>query len=413
MITAIEPDPAVHRSYGTTVFRLPRRSAVQAALIVVACGISSSAAALEFHCIEASKYKHLYEIFGNDRGKFAQFFQLGERNLPDGELCRAALATGAIETAAKSKELGRPADGDKLLDMITQNNGWLATLYLASPGGNIGMGLALAQMARLFWLKTEAPNARTFGYRPDFVAAPVASSPPEPVLDILPELSAGWQAYTRAVTAIAPLSPALGSGRCASACSYLHVAGIDRHGTVFLHRGRPAVPGEKGKEDDRSMSQILEDLHRAEARVIALYRSMDAGEAFVQLFQATPTATVTPAVTDRLPRYISDLLRAKCGADVAQLTERVTKLRAVIADAAGKSAGADAADGLRAELRSMSARRAKVEQCVAAAHEKERLAQYAKFCPNGCDRALVLTAIRDKLNQLVPAAPRPGVAPPR
>src|ERR671931_2425773 len=89
------------------------------------------AAALDVTCIEASKYKHLYRIFGNDPRKFAEFLELDPNRLPNPEFCRAALLRGPVqETSAK--------DADKLLAMIIQNRGWLAAIHLASGGGNIG-----------------------------------------------------------------------------------------------------------------------------------------------------------------------------------------------------------------------------------------------------------------------------------
>ena len=39
-----------------------------------------TAGALDVQCIEASKYKHLYLIFGNDRRKLMQYLRLNEAN---------------------------------------------------------------------------------------------------------------------------------------------------------------------------------------------------------------------------------------------------------------------------------------------------------------------------------------------
>ena len=76
------------------------------------------AAAIEVQCIEASKYKYLYQIFGGDSKKFATYLQLDAGKLPNPEHCRAALISGGIE-APQAK------DADKLLAVITQNKvGW-------------------------------------------------------------------------------------------------------------------------------------------------------------------------------------------------------------------------------------------------------------------------------------------------
>ena len=42
------------------------------------------------------------------------------------------------------------------------------------------------------------------------------------------------------------------------------------------------------------------------------------------------------------------------------------------------------------------------EQCVAASHERERLAQFAKFCPGDCDRSAVLREANDRVRKLLP-----------
>jgi hypothetical protein len=245
------------------------------------------------------------------------------------------------------------------------------------------MGLALAQTARMFWLKVRSPSARTFTYQPDFFHAGTApfASPPE----VPPEFAAGWAAYTRAVQAYQPVSVASGSGRCASACTFMHAAGIDRLGTAHLHRGRPGrvrdASGKMVDDPDRSMADSLEGLHRAEATVLALYRSMDSGDDFIRLFQTTPTATTTPASTDRFPRYLMDVLHARC------------RPRPQRGGAAAPPASIQE------------------EQCIAAAHEKERLSQFAKYCTGGCDRKAVVATIRAKIRELAPPkveTPRPS-----
>ena len=352
-------------------------------LAAVADATVSRASAIEIKCIEASKYKYLYQIFDNDPRKFAAFLQVNPAKLPSGDTCRAVLVTGRINSTKQSKDAGEVSDGDKLLAAVAQSGGWLATAYLASGGGSIGMGLALAQTTRLFWLKVRSPSAKTFTYQPDFFHPGTAppSSPPE----VPPEFSAGWAAYTRAVQAYQPVSLASGSGRCASACTFMHAAGIDRLGTAYVHRGRPGkVRDSSGKmvDADRPMSDSLEGLHRAEATVLALYRKMDSGDDFIRLFQATPTATVTAATTDRFPRYLMDFLHARC---------RARPQRA-------KDTPANAASPTREE------------QCIAAAHEKERLSQFTKYCGNGCDRKVIVATIRAKIKELAPPkveAPRP------
>src|SRR5262245_52087200 len=384
-----------------------------AAVVLLAIGPIESARAIEVTCIEASKYKYLYLLFGNDRPRLAEYLQVEQAKLPDGELCRAVLVTGRIEAPAKSQQAGQPTDFDKLYTAIAQNQGWLASVYLASGGGNIGAGLQLGQLTRMFWLKTEAVNDKTFVYQPDFIAmsAARADAAARPAPEVPSEMADGWRHYVAAVERFGNAALPAGGSRCASACTFLHVAGIDRRGPSFVHRGHYSAKAADGKrhiDADRSLADTLEGMQRTEARITTYYRNMDANEELIRQFQATPTATLTKAVTERIPRYVSDLLRARCGTDLAQLDTRESKLRAMIAAAETSGANVERA---RAELAALPARRSMFEQCVAAANEKERLAQFAKFCRNGCDRSLVMSTVRAKMQELAPAPKPAPVAP--
>src|SRR5262245_15135332 len=116
-----------------------------ALLALTAMGVRAEA--IEVQCIEASRYKHLWRIFNGDSAKFAAYLMIDAAKLPDPELCRAAIVTGPIV---------QNMDAGKFLDFILQNKGWLSTVYLASPGGNVGEGIKLGYLVRSFWLKTEA-----------------------------------------------------------------------------------------------------------------------------------------------------------------------------------------------------------------------------------------------------------------
>ena len=45
-------------------------------LFALALVRSEAAKAIEVQCIEASKYKYLYQMFDNDRAKFAEFLRV-------------------------------------------------------------------------------------------------------------------------------------------------------------------------------------------------------------------------------------------------------------------------------------------------------------------------------------------------
>lgn len=142
-----------------------------ASIALLALSMFERAGAVEVRCIEESKYKHLYELFGQDPRKLAAYLEIDpdRRSLPDPEACRAVLVSGGI---------GAPNDREKLLDAVARNKGWLAAVYLNSGGGNVWVGQQLGYIVRAFRLKTV--TARNVGnkifYQPDFALAPFSSS---------------------------------------------------------------------------------------------------------------------------------------------------------------------------------------------------------------------------------------------
>jgi hypothetical protein len=127
----------------------------------------------------------------------------------------------------------------------------------------------------------------------------------------------------------------------------------------------------------------MEGLDRSEDKILALYRKMDAGEEAIRLFQETTTYTVAPVIVARFPRYVADLLRSKCGADAVQPYDP------------------------------QAVERIQTERCIAAAHEKERLAQFGKYCRSGCDRSAITAAVKAKVDQLAPPPAAASQAPAR
>jgi hypothetical protein len=354
------------------------------------------ATAIEVQCIEASKYKYLYQIFGGDSKKFAAYLQLDAGKLPNPEHCRAALISGRIE-APQAK------DADKLLAVITQNQGWLAALHLASGGGKIGTGYQLGFLARNFWLKTYTVSTlgSTLVYEPDFFVPPLTiGSTPAPAPEPSPETgpAEGWQGYLAAQKKLAPVS--VSNRGCASACGLIQVAGVDRFGLVHVHRSR--YSGNDSFIDlSKSMSATNEGLMQSEEVQVSYYRQMDPGPDFIRLYQSTPPETVTPAEVTRYPRYVADYLNAKCNADVGQLQRLERQLRITTNDLGSPLFGLwIKTDQLREAAKKVREQRSQAEQCVAAAHEKERLATFAKLCGNGCDRQKVLATVDGKIREL-------------
>jgi len=365
-------------------------------LLVAHDFIIHRAVAVEVQCIEASKYKYLYQIFGGDSKRFAAYLQLDAGKLPNPEHCRAALISGGVE-APQAK------DAEKLLAVITQNQGWLAALHLASGGGKVGTGYQLGFLTRSFWLKTYTVSTigSTLIYEPDFFVAPLPDgSTPAPAPEASPEMgpAEGWQSYLAARRKLAPVS--VSNRGCASACGLVQVAGVDRFGLVHVHRSRYS-----GKDSfidlSKSMSATNEGLMQSEEVQVSYYRQMDPGADFIQLYQSTPPETVTPAEVTRYPRYVADYLNAKCSADVGQLQRLERQLRITTNELGSPLFGLwIKTDRLREASRKVREQRSKAEQCVAAAHEKERLTTFAKLCGNGCDRQKLLATVEGKIREL-------------
>lgn len=149
--------------------RISRRLApwVIGSVTLIAAGIFKTAAAVEVHCIEESKYKHLYQLFGGDARTFAAYLDLDPNHLPDPETCRAVLIDGGI---------GDPNDRAKLLDFVARSKGWLAAVYLSSGGGSVWTGQQLGYVVRAFRLKTfTAGNAgNKIFYEPDVALPPLS-----------------------------------------------------------------------------------------------------------------------------------------------------------------------------------------------------------------------------------------------
>src|SRR5215470_5875300 len=73
------------------------------ALILASCFAVEPTRAVDIRCIDASKYKYLWQIFGNDQQKFAEFLKVSPSQLPAPEMCRAILITGTIGPLAETK----------------------------------------------------------------------------------------------------------------------------------------------------------------------------------------------------------------------------------------------------------------------------------------------------------------------
>jgi hypothetical protein len=339
------------------------RGTLAALSLATLLSAAAPAQAMEVTCIEASRYKHIFRIFDNDPNRFATFFGADPHRLPSPEACRAVVVTGSIDA---TNEGDRNSDADRLIDAIRQGGGWLSTIYVASPGGNIAMGLKLGELTRMFWLNTNAVENGTFDYVPDFLG----SRGPGSDADVPANLQNGYANFVATTQSFAHLQMnEKSSRRCASACTYMHAAGIYRLGSAYFHRGRS---GRSSEGKDLSMTQVIESLQRSENRIVAFYRTMDSGEEAIQAFQSTASETTLAAPIPMMPRYVGDFLKKQCGQ-----SEHASSQRAFPAGSADI-------------------------QCLSAANSRERLLQYGKLCPNGCDHKVLIREALHRASALLP-----------
>jgi hypothetical protein len=371
---------------------------IGAVLVLASILAAVPAQALEVTCIEASRYKYLYRIFNDDRARFAAFFGADARRLPPPEACRAVLLTGTID---KPERGGGPTDFDRLLEAIEAGRGWLATLYLATPGGNVGMGLRLANLARMFWLNTYAVDGPAFEYVPDFLSV---GAPGTPVGDLPPDLQSGWQNYRNAAGALTRIELAnRRERRCVSACTFIHTAGVYRNGPAYFHRarrGRSHADSSGRVSEPSSMSDMLEGLQKIEQRIVAHYRKMDSGDAAIQAYESTATQTTHRVEIPVFPRYIGDYLRKRCRTH----PRRPRAERS--ADAGVQEHGAESADNAKHAERAAEANppalSMEARQCLVEVNSKERWTQFDKLCYDGCDRATLVRETVKRIRALMP-----------
>ena len=205
-------------------------------VIVAVIAVSGRAEALEITCIESSRYRHLYQLFGGDPKQLAAFLGLDPATLPRPEHCRAILLSGKVDTRSAN-------DADKLLAAIDTNQGWLTVLHLSSNGGIVQTGYQLGFITRLFWLKTQTAPVlgRNLNYTPDFFVPPAAASPDTDEEQPDAERIRNWRSYLTTQKGLSPVP--LGYVGCASACGLIHTAGVDRSGDVRVHRARVGGAG--------------------------------------------------------------------------------------------------------------------------------------------------------------------------
>lgn len=217
----------------------------------------------------------------------------------------------------------------------------------------------------MFRLKTRTAENRggAIYYEPDFAISP--SSLVWPSVPSVGPTAADWDRFAQRIP---PSTPAPNESWCASTCSFMHVAGVDRLGYVKVHR--PTGPPPPAPADsERPMRQYLVD--------------MDSGPGFIRTWITTRHESIYTAYAPRFPRPLRDEFVKTCGADAERLQLLETRLVQSL-DEFGRL-DVIRAEPLRAALAKLRERRGQVEQCVARELERARLTAFDHLCGADCD----------------------------
>lgn len=362
-----------------------RNARVSAAIMLVFALLAPRpAAAAEFHCIEASRYGNILQIFNDDAQVFATYFGLEKRAGLTPSACRALLVTGTLQEG----------DGAKLLDEIAANNGWLAVLYLAARGAVPSEEGLIAQAVRQFALQTRIVTTPRFRYEPDFATRIItfsrASAEAETAQAVgMSSLDNGLRDFSRRKDAevIVP-----GETSCLESCIAVWAGGVHRPGPRLtpptevspLERRRAAlVLGmDGGKPPDRPSDRSPDRPPAARDPVLA-------------------PRTVVPGGLSLLAPAQARSLREACGMEVAAVEAIATRIGEATADLARRDFKAFRLDALAQQF--VSARRAglRLQQCLAGAAERERLASFRRMCAETCDRGQLRAAFAKAAEDLV------------
>ncbi len=340
-----------------------------------------SAAALEFSCIEPSRYRNLLQVFNDDPAAFFSYFSLARRPLPPHESCRALLVTGTIGDGA----------ADALLDRVIEGRGWLGVLYLSFDGTNLEEEAKLATVVRQFSLKTYEVRGPNYFYQPDFavrwtptvgkaglLSAGTANDPSS--------LDTGLAAFMNRPDRALKLDPKRYA--CADGCRIVWAAGVNRQNNSST--AKPAAPDPADKEA----------IARARLRTVLSYRidrnRLPAADEPL-LSRPWEQIPVTPPAT-------AAAIRKECDAEMSVAMALEARFGDVFTEAIGKKLAPAAVASLVPHLNALKRAGFRLQQCLAAAHEKLRLARYEAQCPKTCDRAALRESISKSARELLDGA---------
>jgi hypothetical protein len=353
-----------------------------AAFGALLCAIAPAAAALDFQCVEPSRYKNLLPVFSDDPNLFFSYFGLERRRLPDLESCRAMLVTGALGAG----------DADAVLDRVIQGKGWLAVLYLAFAGADLEEEAKVAATVRAFSLKTRAVRHATYLYQPDFairwealVPLSGTSAAPPPARDDISPLFRGLKVFRERRDLLLRLDP--NRSACNEGCRTVWTAGVNRLYNS-LPANAPAPPPPVTDDADTMRRRAAVAYHIDWNRLPAANDPI--------LSKPLDWIAVTPPAMARL-------LRDKCSPEFAVAESLEGRLAGAFGEAARNNLRPGAVEGLAAHFEALSRAGARLQQCLAAAQERERLARFHRHCTPSCDKpalsAALAAAARDILDR--------------
>jgi len=333
-------------------------------------GMGTGVSALEFKCVEPSRYKNLLQVFNDDPEVLSQYFELDRTQAPDLNACRALAVIGTIDDG----------DSEALINAIIRNKGWLDVLYLSFGGVHLLEEIKLAHVIRGFRLKTRVVQGLPLRYEPDFATrwAPDAANPNEaptaPSSQPSP-LNRGLEAFAKRDDLGLPIS---GSGNvCLESCAGAWIAGVHRRllpVPPIAVRGPAAVPEIVTAWPRRALALDLE------------------GAKLPAPDDPSWSTPVVPGFGPVVPSAIDRLVRDRCSAEVVAgeaLEGRIGRTLDRLAHDDFRDVRSTPPAVLE-ELDSLRMAGVRLQQCVARAFEHERLASFQRFCNPSCDKAKLI-----------------------
>ena len=352
-----------------------------AVLLYATMGVGASA--LDFKCVEPSRYKNLVQVFEDNPALLSSYLGLSHAQQPDMNACRALVVSGTIH------------DGDAaaLLDNIIRNKGWLDVLYLSFDGIHLQEEVKLAHIIRGFGLKTRVLLAAPFRYRPDFAVlwgAPAASDGrlSAAATSELSPLNHGLETFAKRGDLGLPNMGARNA--CIDSCAGAWMAGVHRQA---LPVPAIAVPPPAAA----AAPEIVTAWPRS-----ALAASLDSGK-IAPPNDPSWNRPVMAGAAPVLPPAADRLIRDKCAAELIAgqaLEDRVASAMDDLARSDFSGVRRSPAD-LLAQFDSLRMAGVRLQRCVARVFESERLASFGRLCSPSCDNAKLLAAFDQTAREFV------------